>query len=1180
MARGRPAYRRIAAWVRDLASGLAYANGEGVVHRDIKPANIMLGPGETPMLIDFGLATRLDRDDQTTDGVILGTPAYMAPEQAQGDHDQVGPKSDQYSLGVVLFELLTGQRPFRGSTKEVLAQILHQEPVPPSRIVKDVPRDLEVICLKAMEKDPARRYPDAGELAIDLNRWLLDEPIHARPIGRLHRTYRQLRRQPILLGAFAFAAVALVVAIGLWRYSVSSRNDSDLKIAKATEDRKAAEGEANKKAKIATSAQRRRDFEELLATWHRGRRDCEARQIGPGLIHLSRALLSADRLGATDLEQGLRADIAVWRNALIPLRLCVRHQQALGPYFFPAAIAYDPSGRRLLIRTRLYQGSGLRLFDLETGLQVGEDIGGSLDYEAVAFRPDGKAFVAFGPSDAGIRLYDSATLKPIGPKFRNRWSAQFVTFTPDGSRVMTYGNGMAELWDPQTGKRLGSEFPLLGPPDQIFSPKGGRYLVTSHSDVTPTRREVYQIRDTTTGATVVERAFKSFPFPKTVAAFDPAGRELVVGSAKSLEVLDASSWERIRELKLPRENETGLTIRYSPDGEALLVHPQVVGVNGWIAVVKSASGNVLLFRDNVAVNAPSFSADGQLLMTCENDRVRFWELTTGKELVRKALEHPGKVLCATFSPDGKRILTGCDDKFVRVWDAETNKVLGDSLVHEGPITNVAFGPDGRSILAYGESYGSARIHVWDSPREDRLPRAPQLRSAVEYVKPFEAPRSQSEPEDSRRLDIAAWLKGQPKPVPVEHVAFRDTRPRSEMVYANSSIRFSVDGRRVLVGLNGNKVGTWDLESSKLVGEILEHPAGTVLASSSNLKQILIGLRQNGNSEHRKALRKTTILWDLDAKGSGTLLDVEGELTAAVFGADDRTVAVAALGKAQTFDTSTGQAIGPGFAPGYQITALAIRPDGKTILTGGDGPSVARRTYTYEKKKGKEVIKVTAPTDFVVTGRAHLSSVERGGFVGSTIEVSRPVFGAMFSPDGRTACLDLIEGTIVFVDDDSGKVLRSAKRPWSELSSVVHRAITFSPDGSRLIVGREDHIAWIIDVPTARFLWPPLVLEDGIRCVAFAPDAKSFLTGQVYSASRWPVPPACVEDAKTVALRCEVETGLEIDPLPDKNRRDPAPEPGRLLDPKSWLEKRIKLGDATARETVSVDGSDSRSNSGQ
>jgi serine/threonine protein kinase/tetratricopeptide (TPR) repeat protein len=225
-------YTQTATLMAQVAGALDHAHRHGVVHRDLKPSNIMLGKiegvgnresgnlspdsrlqGSTAFVMDFGLARRDDAEIRTTvDGMVLGTPAYMSPEQARGENNRVEGRSDQYALGVILYELLTGEVPFRGAARMVLQQILDEEPRPPRKLDDKIPRDLETIALKCMAKEQSRRYPTAGEVAADLRRYLSGEPIVARPVGRLERAWRWAKRNPRVAGLSA--TVALLLFIG------------------------------------------------------------------------------------------------------------------------------------------------------------------------------------------------------------------------------------------------------------------------------------------------------------------------------------------------------------------------------------------------------------------------------------------------------------------------------------------------------------------------------------------------------------------------------------------------------------------------------------------------------------------------------------------------------------------------------------------------------------------------------------------------------------------------------------------------------------------------------------------------------------------------------------------------------------------------------------------------------
>jgi hypothetical protein len=304
--------RQAADLTQQLARAVAHAHRQGVIHRDLKPGNVLLTEEGQPKVSDFGLA-RQEGSHLTATGEVLGTPAYMAPEQAVGHNAAVGPAADVYALGAILYECLTGRAPFQGMTVlATLEQVCTQEPAAPSQLQAGLPHDLSTVCLKCLHKDPRRRYASAEALADDLQRWLSGLPIQARPVSKLERLHRWCRRNPTLATITALAALALVAVATVSLFFALYANQTAERLQGLVHDVETERDSAQKQGRLA----QRRLAQSYL---DRALELCEGEQnAASGLLWLVRALeaLPAD---APDLEWLIRMNLSAWGNTVHPL---------------------------------------------------------------------------------------------------------------------------------------------------------------------------------------------------------------------------------------------------------------------------------------------------------------------------------------------------------------------------------------------------------------------------------------------------------------------------------------------------------------------------------------------------------------------------------------------------------------------------------------------------------------------------------------------------------------------------------------------------------------------------------------------------------------------------------------------------------------------------------------------
>jgi WD40 repeat protein len=861
---------RAAAYVKTIAEAIHYAHEKGVLHRDLKPSNVLIDLNDEPHVTDFGLAKRLDSEtDLTLSGQVLGSPSYMSPEQASGARGKVGRYSDIYSLGAILFHLLTGRPPFVAETiNETIELVLERDPVTPRVLVAGVPRDLETICLKCLEKEPTKRYATAQELAEELDRFLKNEPIRARRSSRVEKAWRWCRRKPVVASLSA-ATAALVLAVAIGSPIAAFRIAREKELAQT----KAAEAQRNlyiSNMRLAQQAWERYDLRRLQRLlyetgtypdhgfeWYYWQR----------LAHLELKVLpghTQDIVSLTFSPVGQR--IVTGSTDKTAKLWDVATRRAL--FTFPGnsaieCVAFAPDGSRILT----CDTQTIRMWDSVSGLGLFTNRIHRGHILSAAFSAGGLRILA-GTSQGEVMSWDAAASTPFDIAERRLFTSTkaadtvlSLAFSADGQWVVTgHADHTAKVWDTASGKLLRT---LAGHGGGVvavaFSPDAKRIVAASAQEALA---RVWDVA--TSNLLMTVEGVES-------VAFSRDGQRIITGCGDSCSRVWEVATER-QSLTL-RSGGDQWAVAFSQDGR------QIATCDGGTAKVWEPSTHperIVLSGHSHAVNAVAFSPDGRRVVTGSADQTaRLWRAATG-ELLFTLIGHSDRVRSVAFSPKDQRIVTGSDDHTARVWDAATGRCLLTNSAHSGGVWALAFSSDGQRIVTASEDQTAK---VWDatltnclctfrghtnrikcaafSPDstrvvtggDDQAARVWDPASGKELVPPLMRHRgpinSVAFSRDGQRIasagedgSVKVWDAASGKPL----------QPLSSDKGAINAVGFSPDARRIATG--GGEAALWEAEGG---GELL------ALNGHSNWITSL-AFSQDGQRIVTGSLDGTAIVW--------------------------------------------------------------------------------------------------------------------------------------------------------------------------------------------------------------------------------------------------------------------------------------------------------------------------------
>jgi len=902
---------------KQVCEGVHHAHQKGIIHRDIKPSNILVSNHSdkaVPKIIDFGIAKAItqpltEETFFTHEGQLLGTPDYMSPEQVDFAVQDIDTRSDIYSLGVLLYELLAGVLPFdresleKAGFAEIQRTIREDEPPLPSTrltslgeeakaiaenrrtqiitLTRRLHRELEWIPMKAMRKDRTRRYRSASELADDIQNYLSGAPLIAGPETAVYRARKFVRKHAGSVATVALVSVAivlgLVVSTAMYFRAEKARGKEATARTRAEQAEEATKEKAEElrrtlyvnSIQLADAKYREgniRRVRELLEScpndlrgweWNRLNyiQDESIMTLRVGSLH--RAVVSQD--GKRIITCGDDKTIKVWDLASgEELRTLRGHNGSI------YALAVSPDGK--------YIASGgdegiIKLWNAQTGAEVMTLREGQSAVLAVAFKPDGRQLASGSNSyDGIIILWDAETGAQL-KTFRGQREINALAFSPDGKHIISgSGDWTIKLWDVQTGAEMST---LRGHGNWVrdvgFSPDGKRIASGSWD-------ESIKVWDAKTEDTLTTIA--GHHGPVLSVAFSPDGQLIASGGYdNTVRIWDANSGD---ELKTFHGHDWNVEyVAFNPDGKRIVSASADDTVKLWDIMIDRESRNFHGYSEYMP-RCVAFSPDGRLIAadgrpSYYGGTITLWDAQTGEQ-IKTILGHRYYPLSVAFSPDGRRIVSGeWEHRVARVWDASTGAQLMALRGHKDRVGCAAFSPDGKYIISGSDD---KTVKLWDAASGSELMTFQGHKDIV---------RSVAFSPDGKRIVSA----GRERTVKIWDAATGDELMNLAHPDGVYSAAFSPDGACIVTGCRDGRARLWDAATGAELMTLHGHrDVGFSVAFSPDAKRIVTAGGVDG----------TARLWDATTGTELLALDAHAPVGGVAFSPDGKSIAASIYGE--------------------------------------------------------------------------------------------------------------------------------------------------------------------------------------------------------------------------------------------------------------------------------------------